>query len=125
MANYTDRMGNPITEQQYKQMQGMNTNDGLYTSATNNGYTAPTYTPSTSGIGSESGGLFDSWSASGFNDIIGGVGGLYQMYQGHKFMGLAEDDMAMRQESYDAARADEDVRMANNKSYGSAFSQNA
>jgi len=67
-------MGNPITEQQYMQMQGMNTNDGLYTSYSNNGFMPTTntngYTPD---VGSGTGGLFDNWSGQ---DMVGGAMGI-------------------------------------------------
>lgn len=80
----------------------------------------PSYQPATNtGSGS---GLFDSFSAAGFSDVVSGVGGLYQMYQGDKFMDMAQKDQDMRQVAYTQARADEDVRMKNNASYGSAFS---
>ena len=46
------------------------------------------------------GGLFNNFSAAGFKDVAGGLGGLYGMYQGHKMLGLAKDDLNMRKTAY-------------------------
>ncbi len=47
------------------------------------------------------GGLFDNWSMGNTNDLIGGLGGLYSMYQGNQMMGLAKDDMNNRRRALD------------------------
>ena len=35
----------------------------------------------------------DNFSAAGFSDVANGLGGLYGMYQGHKMLGLYEDQI--------------------------------
>jgi len=76
------------------------------------------------GFGSSMGGLYDSakdglgtdnWTAKGFSDVVGGLGGLYQMYQGNQMMGLAKKDMANRTNAYKTARADKDRFLSGTK----------
>ncbi len=52
-------------------------------------------------IGAGNGGLFDNWSMGDSKDLIGGMGGLYSMYQGHQLMGLAKDDLSNRKRALD------------------------
>ena len=76
-------------------------------------------------FGSSMGGLYDSakdglgtdnWTAKGFSDVVGGLGGLYQMYQGNQMMKLAKKDMANRTDAYKTARRDKDNFLSASKS---------
>jgi len=80
----------------------------------------------TSDVPEYNAGLFNygknNFTAAGFGDIVGGLGGLYGMYQGNKMMGLAKDDMNMRKQSYTDARNDRNNFLSDTKT---AFSRNA
>ena len=56
------------------------------------------------------------WTAKGFSDVVGGLGGLYQMYQGNQMMKLAKKDMANRTNAYKTARRDKDNFLSASKS---------
>ncbi len=44
-------------------------------------------------VSDSAGGLYDGFTAAGFNDVAQGLGGLYGMYQGHQMLGLYEDQV--------------------------------
>jgi len=72
-----------------------NSGTGLYDSVMSGATDSSSMIP-TVGYGANTnntGGLFDGFSASGFNDVTQGAAGLYGMYQGHKMLGLYEDQV--------------------------------
>ncbi len=60
----------------------------------------------TSGLPDYNAGLYNQmknsdWNMGDTSDLIGGLGGLYSMYQGNQMMGLAKDDMRNRKRALD------------------------
>ncbi len=128
MSAYTDRMGNPISEQQFLQMQGINGNDGLFTSFSNNGLDGlgqidiPEMTVNSATDTTSQGGLFDGMTAGGFKDIAGGVGSIYQLYNSHKMLGLYEDQVKQSKRALNRNIKDMDRSDANRVAWGNAMS---
>jgi len=68
------------------------------------------------------GGLFDSFSAKGFADTVGGIGGLYQMYQGNKMLGLYGQQVADAKENSKLMRSEVARKNTTRDKWNSAFS---
>ncbi len=52
-------------------------------------------------MSNDTGGLFENWSMGDTSDLVGSMGGLYQMYQGHQMLGLAKDDLSNKRRALD------------------------
>ena len=87
--------------------------NGYNATATNPGYDSAFNANSAGGLWNDA---KDGFSAKGFSDIVGGLGGLYQMFQGNQMMKLAKKDMANRTDAYKTARRDKDNFLAASKS---------
>jgi len=76
------------------------------------------YTGSTDAIS----GATDGMTMAGFNDFAQGAGGLYGMFQGHKMLGLYEDQVKDARLNSARMRSDMDRRDKTREAWGTAFS---
>ena len=68
------------------------------------------------------GDTFDGITTSGVKDVMGGLGGLYQLYQGNKMLGLYEDQINNSKTAMNRNIADMDRRDRVRGNWNSAIS---